>query len=256
MHIHGFKCAGTTLATLLAYNFGNAFRCVESDKPSRRLPWSQIVGHHALVDVQAVSSHTVTVPPRVSNALVIGLVRKPSDRLISAWRFYQKQSGQLDFPFSGYLRRQKMLKNYQSRLYSPQFCEMHSELWGQHFHRLQFGHGYFLGTVDRYSESLVIIKHLLNQRGIEFRAFVAMENSGTTRKTEVSPDVPIPDDYVNVDNLLYRRCNELIDAFKQIIPSFDTKLNEIENADRPVNQFRSLVSPESFLHISVSRNSQ
>jgi hypothetical protein len=201
-----------------------------------------------------VSSHTVTVPPRVSNALVIGLVRKPSDRLISAWRFYQKQSGQPDFPFSGYLQHE--LKNYQSRLYSPQFCEMHSELWGQHLHHLQLGHGYFLGTVDRYSESLVIIKHLLNQRGIEFRAFVAMENSGTTRSTEMSPDVPIPDDYVNVDNLLYRRCNKLIDSFKQIIPSFDTKLNEIENADQPVNQFRSLVDPESFLRISVPCNSQ
>lgn len=253
VHLHGFKCAGTTLATLLAHNFGNGFRCVESTDRAQRLPWSQVVGHPDLAGVRAVSSHTLTPPPRGGAPLIIGLVRDPAKRLISAWRFFQRQSNQPNFPFSGYLHRQRSIKNYQARLYSPQFGELSAELplWGQHSDRLQLGHNYFLGTVDRYAESLVIIQHLLDLRGIEFQPFISTENAAIAGYSKVLPDVPIPDEYLNVDNLLYRRCNQLINAFREVIPDFDIRLEALRQRFQVESQFRHLVDSENVLQIPV-----
>jgi len=185
--------------------------------------------------------------------LGIGLVRNPSERLLSAWRFFRRQSKQPGFPFSKYLYRQRYLKNYQSRVYSPQLDGLSAELplWGQHFDHLQLGHNYFLGTVDRYAESLVIIQHLLDLRGIEFHAFVSTENAAIASEDKALPDVPIPEEYVNVDNLLYRRCNELINAFRDVIPDFELRLEALEQRGPVESRFRHLVDSENFLQIPV-----
>ncbi len=253
VHIHGFKCAGTTIATLLAHNFGPSFRCVESTLRSKRLPWLQVIGHPELSGVRAVSSHTITPPPRGARPLVFGMVRNPSERLISAWRFFRRQSSQPDFPFSGYLYRQRHLKNYQSRLYSPQFGELSGELplWGQHCDHLQLGHHYFLGTVDRYAESLVIIQYLLSLRGIEFQPFVSTENAAIADENKALPDVPIPEEYIHLDNLLYRRCDELITTFREVVPHFETRLEAMTRSAQVETRFRHLVDSENFLRIPV-----
>lgn len=212
-----------------------------------------MVGHPDLVGIRAVSSHTITPPPQGAGPLVIGLVRSPAERLISAWRFFQQQSKQPDFPFSGYLKRQSKLKNYQSRLYSPQFAVVHDglPLWGQHFNYMQLGHNYFLGTVDRYAGSLVIIQYLLSLRGINFRTFISTENAASSRDNRTAPDALIPEAYLNVDKLLYRRCNELINAFREVIPDFEPRLKALEQRGPVESQFRHLVDSENFLQIPV-----
>lgn len=254
VHLHGFKCAGTTLATLLAQNFGTTFRCVESTERAGRLPWSQVVGHPDLVGIRAVSSHTITPPPQGAGPLVIGLVRSPAERLISAWRFFQQQSKQPDFPFSGYLKRQSKLENYQTRLYSPQLAIVHDglPLWGQHFNHMQLGHNYFIGTVDRFAESLVIIQYLLSLRGINFRAFISTENAAISSDHKTAPDAPIPESYLSVDKLLYRRCNELINTFRDVIPNFETRLKAIQPQIQVESQFRYLIDQENVLKVQVS----
>lgn len=213
-----------------------------------------MVGHPDLAGIRVVSSHTITPPPQGTGPLVIGLVRTPAERLISAWRFFQQQSKQPDFPFSRYLKRQTKLKNYQSRFYSPQFAGVHDglPLWGQHFKHLQFGHNHFLGTVDRYAESLVIIQYLLSLRGIKFPAFISVENAASASDNKTATDVVIPEEYISVDKLLYRRCNELINAFRDAIPNFETRLEAIEQRVQVESQFRYLTNQENFIRIPVS----
>jgi hypothetical protein len=189
---------------------------------------------------------------------VIGLVRDPAQRLISAWRFFAKQTSQPDFPFSGYLQRQRRLKNYQARLYSPQLPGLADDgmlLWGQNSDRLRIGYNFFLGTVDRYDESLVIIQYLMELRNIAFAVHSKAENVSQIRESETDAVPEVPEEYIHLDKLLFRRCNQIIDSFREMIPSFENRLMAVQSQKVPTgsdDSFRHLTEPENFVRIRVA----
>jgi len=230
IHIHAFKCAGTTFALNLATNFGSKFMCVDPVNRNTRFRLEQVEENPLLQDIEVISSHTIIAPrPSADAPIIVGFIREPNSRLYSAWHFYRLQENLPEFPFSAYLARQSHIKNYQSRIFSyqPDHADS-SKNWELSTHEITFGGRFFIGVVERYTESMVVIEYLLSNAGISFKGDVSSkENMLSIAKIE--PDVSIPSDFVDFDKILYERCNSVLDAYRQIIPDFAIRLAEIQN---------------------------
>ena len=86
IHIHGFKCAGSTLEQILNREFPNLLK-VESSEPGKRLFFEDIPSK--ILNTDAISSHLLS-PSKHKDAIHVTLLRNPLDRLISAWKFETK----------------------------------------------------------------------------------------------------------------------------------------------------------------------
>jgi hypothetical protein len=251
IHLHTFKCAGTTFALDLAKNFGPKFKCVDPINRSLRFRLEDVEHHSLFEGIEITSSHTIIPPtPSKDGPMIIGFVREPSSRLLSAWHFYRYQEKLPEFPFSAYLKRQSKIKNYQSRVFSHQIFSENDphKGWELRTDQTMFGRNFFVGVVERYAESMVVIEFLLSKKGFDFRGDVnARENSMPIAK--VAPDVEIPNDYINIDAILYQRCSSLLDAYTQIIPNFPERLLEIQNRipNQSGNEHRHLLDKENHL---------
>ena len=91
-----------------------------------------------------------------------------------------------------------------------------------------FGRNFFVGVVERYAESMVVIEFLLSNKGFDFRGDASLKEN-TMPTVEVPPDVEIPKDYINIDEILYQRCSSMLDTYTLMIPNFADRLHEIEN---------------------------
>lgn len=126
LHLHGFKCAGSTLIWSLERATDGRLAYLESDQPNRRLPWQRVQEHLGTIEQQplAITSHLVSLPPQHELAVVkAAFLRRPLSRLISAYRFETVVQGKhKDLSLDDYLRRncRSMLSNYQTRHLSPQ----------------------------------------------------------------------------------------------------------------------------------------
>jgi len=252
IHLHTFKCAGTTFALDLAKNFGPKFKCVDPINRNLRFQLEEVEHHPLLVDIEVTSSHTILPPkPSKDGPMIIGFVREPSSRLLSAWHFYRYQEQLPEFPFSAYLKRQSKIKNYQSRVFSHQTFSENDVLkgWELHYDQIMFGRNFFVGVVERYAESMVVIEFLLSDKGFNFKGDVnSRENTMPIAK--VAPDVEIPKDYINIDEILYQRCSSILDSYTLIIPNFAERLLEIQNRIQnhtELDKYRHLLDKENHL---------
>jgi len=121
--------------------------------------------------------------------------------------------------------------------------------WELNTEQIMFGRNFFVGVVERYAESMVVIEFLLSNKGIDFKGDVKSK-ANPMPIAKVSPDVEIPRDYVNLDEILYQRCSSMLDAYAQIIPNFSVRLQEIQNRiqnQSDLNKYRYLLDRENHL---------
>ena len=118
IHIHGFKCAGTTIEKILNREYEDLL-LVESSDGGQRLFYNDIPKE--ILNVKAISSHLLA-PSRGRKALQICLIRDPIERLVSAWRFQSSVVKDIDDNLRQYILKYKnsILSNYQSKLLSFQ----------------------------------------------------------------------------------------------------------------------------------------
>lgn len=131
LHLHGFKCAGSTLIWSLERATDGRLLYLESEQPNRRLPWQRAKEHLRSMKQKplAVTSHLMSLPPQDELAVLkVALIRQPLARIISAYCFETAVQGKhQDLAIDAYLRRHRggKLSNYQTRHLSPQ----HDEDW-------------------------------------------------------------------------------------------------------------------------------
>ena len=213
MHLHGFKCAGTTFAWILEKNFPGSVMYVESVRRGDRLPWQRVVGEVDLIGVRAVSSHLVTLPPEGDGfaRINVAFVRNAAARLRSAYDF-QRSTGSLPVEgedFGSFLKRIRTttLANYQTRHISVQdFGGWEARQgWQLRPELIRLNRDdLFVGLVERFDESLVLLERKLTGLGIEFDAsYPSPQNRGTPRSENRAPRVP--KDMTELDDVLYDR---------------------------------------------------
>jgi len=238
LHLHGFKCAGSTFVWSLERATGGHLAYLESDQPNRRLPWQRIQEHLGTIREQplAITSHLVSLPPEDALAVLkVAFLRQPLARLLSAYRFQtgvQKKHKELSL--EQYLRRHchGALSNYQTRHLSPQHEEDWPDLrgWAARPELINLERAdLFVGLVERYDESMVALEYVLEKRGVSFDLSYAKRMNTTSAHPDIEhlaeaipPQLLL--DATELDERLYRRAARRLDARIKVIAHFDERL--------------------------------
>ena len=256
VHVHGFKCAGTTFAASLAANFKNDFRCIEP-KTEGPLDWDKARQASQELGLRAMSSHSLRLPSILSSDIqFVHLIREPSERLISAWRFQVVAQQNFEGNFSTYLQSEEP-KNHQSVPLMPSnYEDVLRNGEEKDFLRKWFRHrpSLFLGVVERYDESMTILELILRQRAMEIDlSYPVPLNQKRGTSVAMEPDVGIPNEFVNIDTFLFQLANVRLDFYISLFPDFSESLDNYKARCRQFNEppelFSSRFQNENWLHI-------
>lgn len=249
LHLHGFKCAGTTFIwTLERATVGNVLY-LESHSSGERLDWrlagdyldnltpggqSNGEGHPL-----AVTSHLITLPPPGSVArLKVAFLREPMARITSAFRFQTSVQQSLEpMPFAQYidgLVRTK-LSNYQTRHLSPQepIDWQLRQGWAARPELIDLGReDLFVGVVERYDESIVALEHQLEQMGIPLDLAYPDRMNTTTPKQSKASSPPGENPHglfvTELDLSLYRRAEQRLEERLSAVPDLERRLADYQ----------------------------
>ncbi len=229
IHIHGFKCAGTTLEQTLNREYEKLL-LIESKDSGSRLFFQDIPKN--LLSAQSISSHLLS-PSKGSDALQISLIRDPYKRLISAWKFQKNVTKDTRLNFRDFLNdyNNSVISNYQSKLLSVQSkSNNYSNGWEINLDlEFLFGDSFFAGIVERYDESMVLIEERLKARGIK-KDFSYPQKANTTKN--IFPNMKIPNlrkfsfPSTDCDYWLWNLVNKKMDDEIKRIESFEEKLQD------------------------------
>jgi hypothetical protein len=224
LHLHGFKCAGSTFTWVLEKNFPSKVLYVESLIGNSRLDFQLAAPLVAKGSYSAISSHLISRPSRDSLPLplTITFLRNPSERLMSAYAF-QRATNSLkegDVNFRAFLTRLRfsIVSNYQTRLLSPQTWNSTGPRngWDLNPRAINLNdENLFVGTVEKFDQSLVLLEQWLKDKGVEFDASYSVpKNTGIeqgSKKQGYSANAIFPD-MIEVDELLWKEVTERIES--------------------------------------------
>jgi len=256
VHVHGFKCAGTTFSASLAANFKNDFRCIEPTS-NKSLDWNKALRASQGLKLTAMSSHSLKLPSILSNDVqFVHLIRDPSERLISAWRFQVVAQQNFKGNFSTYLQSEQPPNHQSLPLIPSNYIDVLRKRKEKDFPQEWFSHrpNLFLGVVERYDESMTMLELLLRQRSIEVDlSYPVPLNQKRESSDELEPDVGIPKDFVNIDAFLFQLANLRLDYYISLFSDFPTSLDNFKARCRQFNEppelFSSRIRNENWLYV-------
>lgn len=222
---------------ILEKNFPNKVLYVESMHGNARLNYSKIESILNKGDYSAVSSHLIARPGQshsLKKPLAITFLRDPAKRLISAYEF-QRATDSLkegDVNFRAFLTRlrQSPVSNYQTRLLSPQRWSKNGPRNGWDLNPRAINlddENLFVGTVEMFDQSMVLLEEWLAARGITFDASYHLPtNTGIqqgVKKSKISPEMIFPD-MIEIDQLLWLEVTERLELRISQDKEFEVKL--------------------------------
>jgi hypothetical protein len=257
VHIHGFKCAGTTFAASLAANYLDQFRCIEP-LADEYLDWSKALNKANELELKAISSHLLRIPVQLPfKSFFVYLIRKPHERLVSAWKFEKDHQHVVNESFSEYLSDLTRCSNKQSRTLlsdvSPE--ELNSMLTRSSYSEL-FKHrsNLFIGLVERYEESMTLLELILRQKSIAIDlSFPMVLNKYEKHDSESVPDCEVPNPLVVHDNALYDLANSRLDFYISMFPEFERNLRNYKARCRSftdnLEEYKSRIYNDNWYYI-------
>jgi hypothetical protein len=250
LHLHGFKCAGTTFAWILEKNYPGRVAYIESDAPDARLPWQIMRRALGTFPWKAATSHLCSVPPTDNPLarLAVAFVRDPRSRLWSGFRFEQRHGtvgANEAFPEFLARRQNSEINNYQTRHLSSQEDGGWLACAGWQA-RLDLidpeRQDLFIGVVEEFDKSMVLLERRLAAMGITFDA-----SYHTVRNRSGEVDAPteererIPHDMVKQDDELYARVSDALAR----------QWASLANADEHLARFRQRCVDAAAIEASV-----
>ena len=176
------------------------------------------------LDLGAISSHRLNVPSVIPNEyFFVHLIREPSERLISAWTFEVETQRIYMGEFSDYINDRKGQINLQSSyLFS-------SNKTAKNLSNSKFKHrsNLFLGIVERYDESMTVLEFLLKQNGIDLDlSYPDALNANKHSHENKVKELTIPNDFIDLDQELYKIVNERLNYYISIVPNFGMRITQ------------------------------
>lgn len=231
-HLHTFKCAGTTFMGILEHNYPKQVAYVESRDGGSRIAWQRFGSEIDIAGSRVLTSHLMSMPGAGSGLakIIVGFVRNPVDRIISAYTFSCLQSGKAvnQSDFLTFLRGMAgtIGSNFQTRHLSPQDdggWEARNG-WQLRPELIDLSRpDVLIGTVERFAETMVILEHRAQALGFEFDGAYPGALNTTERSTEVDPSV-VHDELIEIDQVLHLRANRALDAQISQISDMDARL--------------------------------
>jgi len=236
LHLHGFKCAGSTFMWILEKNFPMKVLYVESLIGDTRLDFQKVIPLLDKAKFKAISSHLISRPHPHSLplALTVIFLRNPSERLMSAYAFRKAtqtlKEGDVNFP--AFLTRLRMspVANYQTRLLSPQSWNLSGPRNGWELNPRAIDlndENLFVGTGEMFDQSLVLLEQWFKDRGVEFDAsYNVPSNTGIKQgsKKQEHWDRAIFPDMIDIDELLWKEVTQRIESKINLDLDFSDKM--------------------------------
>lgn len=238
LHLHGFKCAGTTFIWSLENSSNQELLYAESPESGARLNW-QLLRDHLETNQsspRAITSHLITLPPPGAVAqLKVAFLREPMARINSAYRFTTTvQKSAQKVPFGQHLEQllHSTLANYQTRHLSPQepvdwICRRG---WAARPELVDLSRqDLFVGLVERYDESLVVLEALLQQLGLSWNLAYPQRlnttpSTGSAALEEQHRSTPVGMAVTELDLSLYRRVELRLEEHLAAISDWESRL--------------------------------
>ncbi|QPN56308.1 hypothetical protein I1E95_14625 [Synechococcus sp. CBW1107] len=175
LHLHGFKCAGSTFIWSLERATKGDVLYLESPGAGDRLDWRLARDYLATLErqPQAITSHLICLPPPGAvAALKVAFLREPIERIASAYRFQtQVQKTAEPVSFCQYLEglQRGTLANFQTRHLSPQEPGdwVLRRGWAARPELIDLSReDLFVGLVERYDDSILALEDQLERMGM------------------------------------------------------------------------------------------
>jgi len=194
LHYHLFKNAGSSVDRLLRETYQEQWRNFDGPGPGHKLSAADIHSYiTANPELKAVSSHQVVPPVPAGDLAVFPMVfiREPLDRVRSAWLFEWQKQPKLEKP-KGPLRdyvQEKLGKGKGSVIANFQVLRLSNQAYNEtrpagnihEVEKLQHAMTFissipFFGLVDRFEESLQLLKKSTEKDFPELECTVYREN--------------------------------------------------------------------------------
>jgi len=271
LHLHGFKCAGSTFIWALERATAGQVAYLESDQPNRRLPWQRVSQHLRTGRHQpkAITSHLVCLPPQDEVSLLkVAFLRRPLARLLSAYRYETRVRNKYNqLSLERYIRRHRsgVLANYQTRHLSPQQEEDWHDVrgWGARPELIDLERpDLFVGLVERYDESMVALEQMLQSLGIRLDLAYprAMNTTRSDQDVESQADA-LPRklllESTELDERLYQRVEARLDEHINSIPQFDKCLQDFHVRCQELSESSigiKIKPPQKWTRLSVAES--
>lgn len=258
LHLHGFKCAGSTFIGSLERACAGRVAYVETPRSNQRLAWQWLEQQRRLpIDSRAITSHLVTLPPPEAVArLKVAFLRDPLDRIRSAFRFQRHvQASTPHTTLASYAAAMArgILANYQSRQLSGQPLETWPEHQGWQLDPDSLDldrRDLFIGLVERYDESIVLLEHRLEELGCPMDlAYPQALNTTSSHHGDDQPLEEPPDEIwqalCGIDQQLYQRVSAHLQARIDQLPDHPERLTAFRDRCRSLREqgVRTAVKP-------------
>lgn len=258
VHLHGFKCAGTTFSWILQKLFGEKLLYIETKGGNERLFWEELQKNINLSEYDAITSHTLEFPRISGNEyLFIEFVRHPLDRLKSAYKFQIKVADiDHDQTFAEFVKRSANTSrdNYMSRRLSEQ--HPNQTIWSLSNDTIDINeNNLFVGLVEKFDESLVLLEDLVERKyGMKIDlSYASIQNKSKQDKTGNIDQFSVDDDDLRKictkDLCLYLNVNDSICTAIKHTVNFDLKYQEFKERCKKL-------SAQEDLQITVKAPSQ
>jgi hypothetical protein len=248
---------------ILEKNFPRKVLYVESLHGNARLQYEKVNPLLEEGKYAAVSSHLISMPSTTVAGpapLVITFLRDPARRLISAYEF-QKATNSLkegDVNFRAFLTRlrQSPVSNYQTRLLSPQNWSMSGPRSGWDLNPRAIDldrENLFVGTVELFDESMILLEEWLSARGISFDAsYYIPSNTGAqqgVKRSSISEKTIFPD-MIELDRYLWQEATGRIDSMIRSDKEFQLKLRQFASRREAAASLEvPIAGPDEFIRL-------
>lgn len=258
-HMHIFKCAGTTFSWILERCFKGEVLYIESIDPSQRLSWQKVIDAPFLGgSTRAITSHLIDLAEYKSLAEVtVSLVRNPIDRLYSAFLFARDKQGKFSSSttFKDYVEhhRNSIVSNFMTRHLSPQ--SWNAPFKGRNGWELRLDlidlsrDDCFVGSVERFDESMVLLEYLLEQSGhildLSYPSKLNSTKHGERKEADVralQASSTWLEPVIEVDRFLIEKVNKALDSKIQQCAGFTSRLDSYKERCRDLANNMELTS--------------
>lgn len=236
VHLHGFKCAGTTFIWILEKIYGSKLLYVEKRGGKERLFWKDLQEACNLLNYNAITSHTLEFPRiQANDYLFVEFVREPLSRIKSAYNF-QIKVGDIkpNLLFNEYVKQSigTTRDNFMSRRLSTQSNSQ--SIWSLDKNIIELNQAnLFVGLVEKFDESLVLLEELLlKSYDLKLDLSYPKAQNKSIKNDLVGNKYSISEDVLNKvtqkDFLLYDRVRKDIDAKISLTVNFNKKHAEFK----------------------------
>jgi hypothetical protein len=222
--------------SILEKNFPSKVLHVQSQIENTRLDFQKVTPLVEKGKFKAITSHLVSRPPFDSelNPLVITLLRNPSERLISAYEFQRDNQflTEGDVNFQAFLTRRRfsVISNYQTRLLSPQSWNFEGTRIGWELNPRAIDltdENLFVGTVEMFDQSMVLLEQWLKDKGVEFDASYSVPRNTALERGSTKPEFSagaIFPDMIEIDEHLWLEVTQRIESKISLNSDFNDKM--------------------------------